>query len=922
MKQIANMNVNRFTSLVTSLLFLLVATGCNRSSLMVTDLRTEYLTEPVNMDIQSPGLSWKLDPAASGLQNLKQHGWQILVASSQKLLKRNEGDLWDSGIQDSSDLTRVIYAGKRLNSRQLCYWKVRVWDQDEKPSSWSPVASWRMALLSKNDWSGASWIGLEKDSVREALCSRPFQNFTMKEPVMKTSYPSPLFRKQFKVTAKVSRAMAYISGLGYSELYVNGQRAGDNVLDPGQTNYDVFSLYVTHDITSLLKKGENVIGVMLGNGFYGQNIGFADWLEYGSPRMKCKIWIEYKNGTADTLVSGTDWKATAGPVLFNNVYGGESYDARLDKDGWNKPGYEDSSWKQALVVSAPTDSLRSQLIPPIKKMKTITPVRIFEATGGRWIVDLGQNIAGWARISVREKAGRQIIMRFAENLDSAGRELDFASLGHQHTGMIQTNIYVCKGNGVENWEPRFTYAGFRYIEITGLTQKPDTATIHGVLVRTSVARTGHFACADSMLNKIYENSLWTIEDNLHSITEDCPAREKCGWLGDAHGTAETDLFNYDMALFYTKYMGDIESQLGRGGETYLGEPATPGIPANISTGRRVCQEARVDWGVAVVLIPYYLYLYDSDIRVFKRFYPHMKDFINYGIRYEDKNGIIQNGYGDWCPPGGNEKMECPPVLTSTAFFYGSLNILRHMAGLMGDTAYATWCEKKMVNVKDNFNKAFLKQIPGTDYLTYGSQTGIVMAFRMGLIPPLKMKQVSDGLVYDIRTLHQGHISTGIHGQRIYSVLCDMGYDSLAYSIFTTPTFPSLGYAVSSGQTTWPEEPHPWKDKSVKRTCSFNHPMNSGFAAFFHEAVGGIRPLDPGFRHFQIKPYLYNQLQWANTDMETPYGKIVSHWRTENNTFILDISVPCNTTATVYLPSADGRSTREVGSGNYHFVSKF
>jgi len=244
------------------------------------------------------------------------------------------------------------------------------------------------------------------------------------------------------------------------------------------------------------------------------------------------------------------------------------------------------------------------MIPPIRRMRVITPVRIFRSSGGKWIFDLGQNIAGWARIKVNDKAGSKIIMRLAENLDPPGRDLDFTSLGHQHTGMIQTNIYVCKGTGTEEWEPRFIYSGFRYVEVDGLTQKPDTGTLHGVLVHSSVTRTGSFTSSDSLFNRIYETSLWTIVDNLHSIPEDCPAREKCGWLGDAHGTAETDLYNFDMALFFKKYMEDIRSQLGRGEETYKMEPATPGIPANISTGKRVCQEARVDWSVAIVLIPY------------------------------------------------------------------------------------------------------------------------------------------------------------------------------------------------------------------------------------------------------------------------------------------------------------------------------
>jgi alpha-L-rhamnosidase len=934
--------------LLPFLLTLILVSGCEKPSMLITGLKVENMSGPVNLDVRTPALSWRLMPTKENSRNLSQRSWQVMVASSLELLRKDKPDLWNSGIMDSSAVMQVIYAGKKLHSRQQCFWKVRISDQDNKLSEWSETASFTMALLDKSDWKGAQWIGLKDDTCTSPLRSRSFLTFTMKLPEMRTSHPSPIFRKQFRVSGKISRAMAYVSGLGYNELYVNGEKSGENVLDPGQTNYDVRAFYVTHDITGMLKKGENAIGVMLGNGFYGQSIAFVDWLNYGTPRLKCKIWIEYKNGEKDSLVTGIDWKASTGAVLFNNVYGGESYDARLEKEGWNKTGYDDASWQSAVVVDAPTDSLCSQMIPPIKRMKTLIPVKIFPASGGKWIVDMGQNLAGWARIRVKEKEGQQITMRFAENLDSTGRALDFASLGHQHTGMIQTNIYVCKSSYWEEWEPRFTYAGFRYVEITGLSSKPDSTMIRGVLVRTSVERTGHFTSSDTLMNQIYQTSLWTIEDNLHSIPEDCPAREKCGWLGDAHGTAETDLYNYDMANFFAKYMADIESQLGRGGETYLGEPATAGIPGNISTGKRICQEARVDWGVAVILVPYDLYLFNGDIRVFAHWYPHMKDFINYIIRYEDKKGIIQNGYGDWCPPGGNEKMECPPQLTSTAFFYGTLSILSDMAAKLGDAEYSKWCAEKMANVKDHFNEAYLRQIPGTSGWTYGSQTGIVMAYRMGLIPDDKKTAVSEGLVYDIKNLHGGHISTGIHGQRIYSVLCDMGLEELAYSVLTTPTYPSLAYTLAADLTTWPETPEKYQDKSLPRTGSMNHPMNSGFAAFFHECIGGIRPVAdaPGFKNFVIKPSFIYQLQWANTDMESSFGQIVSNWKKDKDAYSLDVTIPCNTSAVVYIPSGvdpdgvsesgvpiskntdlkvigheNGRTIVKVGSGVYHFKSR-
>ena len=891
---------------------------CNpgsEGSLNAVQLQCEYLSNPINIDNVNPNLSWILKATKKDGRNLSQSSYRILVSSSIKLLKDNIGDLWDSGRIKSSNSARVRYEGKKLNSRQRCYWKVKVYDQNNKASDWSSIAEWKMALLNKKDWNGSMWIGLGKDERTSPLRFRPFQTSDMKEPVQESSHASPLLRKEFKISKKITNATSYIAGLGYYELFINGKKIGDHVLDPGQTNYDVYSLYATYDITKNLKNGENAIGVMLGNGFYGQNIAFANWLNYGKPRMRCRIFITYEDGSIDTVVSDSTWKASNGPVIFDNVYAGETYDARKEKKGWDEAGYNDLNWQKAEIEKFPNDSLRSQLMPPIKEILTVKPVNLFKAKDGNWIIDIGQNIAGWLRIKVKEKAGTKITMHFAENLKPDGNELDYASLGSPATGVLPTNIYVCKGSGWETWEPTFTYAGFQYVEISGLTQKPTKETVQGIIVHTAVKRIGHFLSSNKMLNKIYEVSLRTIEDNLHSIPTDCPDREKCGWLGDAHTTANTDLYNFDMYRFYVKYLRDIISQLGRGGETYKHEPATPGIPTNIAPGKRICQEARVDWGAAKVYLPYDLYLYDGDIRPVKELYPHMKDFIKYTERYESPNGIIQNGYGDWCPPDGNKNMECPPELSSTAIYYNMLDILSKISPKLNDIEYSKLCTEKKISVKKNFNKAYLKKISGTDYWGYGSQTADAMAYSFGLVPEDKIKSFAEGLVYDINKLHNGHLTTGIHGSKyIYNVLCDLGYSKLAYKVMTEPTFPSLAYTISCGFTTWPEVPLEYKNRNIQRTSSFNHPMNSGFAAFFSDGIGGILPdaNKPGFKHFYLKPAFIKILKYADTDLNSKYGMIKSDWKSKNGVFEWNIEVPCNTTATIYVPSASSESVKESG----------
>ncbi len=904
----------------------------------VTGLRCEYRENPLGVDARSPRLSWQLQSKERGQ---RQTAYHILVASSPDLLKRDRGDLWDSGRVDSDETIQVHYAGKPLGSRQQCYWKVQAWDRDGRPSAWSAPAIYEMGLLSPSDWQDASWIRLARDNRTSSLTWRPLQTRGMNTPRMVEAFPSPLFRHEFNIRSGVKRARAYVCGLGYAELYVNGKRVGDAVLDPGQTTYDVRAYYVTHDITRALKRGRNAVGVILGSGFFGQNHAFnVNWLANGQPVLIARIVVDYADGSTQVIRTGESWKATTGPILYDNVYGGETYDARFEKKGWSLPGYDDSRWQSAVKVEPVTETLQAQMIPPIRGLKTLKPQRVFAGASGNWIFDLGQNIAGWARIKVKAPAGTQLTLRFAEVLMPDGRSLDYDTTGVFATGLTQTDIYVCKGGGVETWQPRFTYHGFRYVEVAGLPSKPAPDFLEGVLVHSDVPRAGSFACSDETLNRIYSTSLWTIEDNLHSTSEDCPHREKCGWLGDAHAVAETDIFNFDMAQFWTKFVDDIETVLGRGGATYWGQKATPGIPCNIAVGRRLCQEARPDWGAAYVLLPWYLYQYYGDTDVFTRHYHHLKDWIAYvkGLR---EDGIVVRGYGDWCPPGGNSNMECPPPLTSTAFFYGTLRIMEDFARQLGKTDDAAAYARLAAETKAAFNlKFFNDQAHG-----YGSQTADAVALRFGLSPAGQQARVAQSLVSEVVDRHHGHAFVGIHGGRpLYTQLCEAGRADVAIAAMEEKTWPSFAYTLAHGITTWPEQFDEIKPGEPIAGRSLNHPMQSGFAAWFHESVGGIRPAAPGFKRIELKPHGYRQLAWAEAEHDSPYGPIRSHWRNEDGTFEWKISVPPNTIATVFVPAADvdnvkegrhpaaqspgvkflrsenERAVYEVGSGEYVFRS--
>jgi alpha-L-rhamnosidase len=919
--------------LLTCLFSLPLLSPLHAADIAVENLRCEYRENPLGIDIATPRLSWQLSSPVNGQ---RQSAYRILVASSPDLLKAEKGDLWDTGKVKSFRNLHIPYAGQALKPRQTCYWQVQTWDKDDQASAWSTPALWEIGLPEMSDWSDAAWIRLTQNTrVTSPLTQRAILTKGMTQPRMSEAYPSPLIRHEFTAKPDITRARAYICGIGYHELFINGSRCGDAVLEPGQTSYDVRAYYVTHDITTSLKTGANAVGIMLGNGFFGQNHAFnTASLNYAEPTVIAKIVIDYADGSSETVATNETWKTETGPILYDNVYGGETYDARLEKAGWNLPGYDDSKWAKAGKIPSPTKKLVAQMIPPIRAKKTY-PTTVIEGKDGKWIFDLGQNIAGWAKIQTNAPAGTQLTLRFSEVLMPDGKEIDTATTGPFATGLEAIDIYVCKGGGNETWEPRFTYHGFRYVEVTGLTEKPSADFLQGVLVHTDAPKRGSFECSDETLNRIYRTSLITIEDNMHSVMEDCPHREKCGWLGDAHAVGGTTIYNYDMAQFWTKFVDDIETTLGRGGVTYWGQKATPGIPCNIAVGKRLCQEARPDWGSAYVLLPWYLYNYYGDTDVFTRHYKHLKVWINYvkGLR---ENGIVVRGYGDWCPPGGNTLMECQPNLTSTAFFYATLRIMSDFAIALKQPEDSAEYLKLAEETKTAFNQTFFKADTGG----YGSQTADAVALRFAITPDDQVKSVAASLRKGVVDQHKGHAFVGIHGAKpLFTQLCEHGFEDVAIGAMKKETWPSYTYALNQGYTTWPEQFDQINHAERVGTRSLNHPMQSGFAAWYHESVGGIKPASPGYKQILLKPHGFTQMTWAKVHHDCPYGRIESSWKNEKGQFTLNVAIPPNASATVFVPIKSGSTAKEatggakflrnegdraifqVPSGRYEFVSE-
>ncbi|MCP4310505.1 MAG: family 78 glycoside hydrolase catalytic domain, partial [Bacteroidetes bacterium] len=716
----------------------IVLSSCSQSEDTIQNLEVDFIS---NLG-QDPVFSWKTD---SGGTACSQSAWQIIVSDNASAISKNLGNIWDSDKQDGKHVPGVQYAGEKLESGKQYFAKLRTWDKSGIPSAWSETERFVVPLEYPGDWN-AEWVTY--DYADDA--------------------PLPVFRKSFGISdpGEIEYARLYIAAPGFYEAYLNGVRIGENVLDPGQTNYEDYTYYVAYDIDAGSLDEENFIGIMLGNGWYNQNEVWNETMIYGQPVFISQLVIQYKNGNTDIIASDDSWQWAQGPILRSNIYGGESYDARLEKPDWPEASDAGSGWNAAIPADHHPTMLYEQFQEPIRVMEELEVKEIIARGGGTYILDLGRNIAGWTRLKIQGTEGQEIIQRFVEELDAEGN-IDPASTGVYATELVQTSRYICKGDGVEVWEPRFVYYGFRYVEVEGLTAPPEKDMITGLVVRSALPSAGSFSCSENNINKLHQLSRWTMEGNIHSIPTDCPHREKCGWTGDAHALVQSMIFNYDSHKFFLKYMLDMRSS-GREEkrETYFGKhfmerslvmkPA--GIPTMIVPGRRTSGIATADWGTALVQIPWYLYLYYGDRMILEEFYGDMQTWVSY-IHAIKEDGIIQNGLGDWCPPGGNVNKDCPVPLSSTAFHILDVSIMEKVSALLGKKEQ----QKEYAEMQEQLTRDFNRHFLDTENATYGTHTGNVLALDIGMVPEDLRDEVAASLVRSIHNDFQGFINTGIFG---------------------------------------------------------------------------------------------------------------------------------------------------------------
>jgi len=905
------LNKQTFCSIIF-LAILLVAckqVSTTSSSITFEKLLVNTKQNPSTIESKQPLFSWIVN--AEGF-NKSQSAYHILVATSVEKLNETDTDVWNSNKVKSNKSAFVKYQGEELKAMQTYFWKVKIWDENGEATKWSAVQKFEMGLISKKNWGDSKWITLNKDTRTSPYQFRNYKTGRMKTPKKVNGFATSYFRNELTIDKKIENAQVYICGLGYYELFLNGEKVGDHVLDPAPSNYDKQAYYVNYDITEAIKTGKNAFGIILGNGFYAQDISWKRDPEsekdmaYGPPTVKCLVKLKYTDGTSSDFYTDENWKEATGPIVFNNIYGGDTYDARYEIGKWNTVGYDDSAWENAKIASPKLRTISAQQMPAIKKLQELTPQKVFKRKDGEWIVDFGQNIAGWIKINVKEKKGQLIDIITTEALLTNGKDIFKGSTGGGANGMPQFYKYICKGEGIESWEPKFSYHGFRYAKIKGISRKPDADMIKAVLVATDIQETGSFSSSDPLLNKMHNISKWTIVDNVHGIPEDCPHREKCGWLGDAHAFCEYALYNYDMYDFYKKYMEDIKTQM-RPTKGHNNPELKFQVPTMIAPGKRTSTYAKIDWGVATMYLPWYNYKFYGDDEIVKDYYEPMKGLTDFYLNFKGENGIMQDGMGDWCPPLWDRRknpsaMECDPIISANAYFYDVLGVMEKFAKMNNDATYEAKMKQEKEELLKAFNKEFLVAIPNTKHKWYQSQTATVQALQFGMVPESEIETVVNGLVHNIVEVKGGHHSTGIHGNRyIYTVLSKYGKADLAYQILTTPDFPSQTYVMNSGFTTWPERQFIWEELEGPSN-SLNHPMHSGFAAYFYESLGGIQSSTEkaGFKQFIVNPEFPGQISSTQVSVPTPFGTIKNSWNSEDGFLTMNLEVPFNTQAKIIL----------------------
>jgi alpha-L-rhamnosidase len=838
-----------------------------RPTAEVVKLICEYHTNPIGIDVMQPRLSWQISTAEN---NFLQTAYEIKVTDSPA-----KGRLiWSTGKVNSDQSVDILYEGPALKSMQRVYWQVRIWDNKNKVTDWSPPAFWEMGILDTTLWK-ASWITLGS------------------EKAMKGSKPCQYLRKDFPIKKKIRSARVYVTSLGLYQLFLNGEKVSTDLFTPGWTSYNTRIQYQTYDVTSLLKP-ENTIGAILGDGWYRGNIGWGhDDGYYGNKvALLAQLQINYTDGTSELICSDQSWKTASGPIIASDIYNGETYDARKEMPGWSAPGFNSSQWENAAIIDHPKTVLIAPQGVPVKAIEEIKALKLITTPKKETVFDLGQNMVGWVRLKVRGNAGDTITLRFAEVLDKEG---------NFYTDNLRaakaTDVYVCKGSGTEVFEPHFTFHGFRYVKVEGISQ-PSPDQITGIVIHSNMEPAGTFSCSDSLINQLQHNIQWGQKGNFLDVPTDCPQRdERLGWTGDAQVFSPTAAFNFNVAPFYTKWLRDVAAdQLPTGRLPHV-------IPDVLKGGG-----GSTAWADAAIIVPWNTYLAYGDKRLLEVQYPSMKAWVDYMTSRAGDDYLWTGDYhfGDWLAfatthsdyPGATTEKD----LIATAYYAFSSRLLAKIAGIIGNKEDAVKYAELSKNIRKAFDHEF---VTPSGRLVSNTQTAYSLALAFNLLPADLIPKAAEYLAADVKKF--GHLTTGFVGTPLLcKTLSAQGHDDLAFMLLNRKQYPSWLYPVTKGATTIWER---WD--GLKPDGSFQDPGMNSFNHYAYGAIGewlytyvagfNIDPELPGYKHILLSPHPGGGLTNAGIEYLSLYGKIKSAWKFEGNEFVYDVVVPANATATVTLP---------------------
>lgn len=957
-------------------------------------LRCEYKDDPLGIDVRVPRLSWLVE---SSQRYQYQSAYRILVASSPELLARDAGDLWDTSKVNSDASTHIVYEGIALASRQHVFWKVKLWNQADQASAWSEPAEWSMGLLEPSDWQ-ADWIGydaipehpieqrstikvakatygiadrpeqqvdvsqkiaefvssgqfdfkvsndlVEKDpargrvkvldleyeingEVRKRLIkeNQPFSFLASKRPHLlnRTYLPSPHLRREFNVGELVERAMLYVTAEGVFEMRLNGQRVSDEYLMPGWTDYPTRLYYRSYDVTDLLENGPNALGGILGDGWFRGNISILGQNQYGKKlRLKAQLVIEYADGRVETISTDDSWKANFGPIRMSDMHAGETYDARLEMPGWDRANYDDSAWYS--VDTGATLNPQSEAYPgvPVRPIEELEVVEISQPLTGVYVFDLGQNFAGWARLKVRGQKGDKIVMRFGEMLNPDGTV---------YTDNLRsawaTNTYILKGGAEEIYEPHFTFHGYRYVEVIGLPEPPTQNTITGIVVHSDAEMTSSFECSDPMLNQLHSNIVWGQRSNYFEVPTDCPQRdERLAWTGDVQIFMRSGTYHQDVAAYFTKWMVDLKDSQNEEGIYGQQAPVFHGFG---SPG----------WSDAGIICPWTFYQVYGDTRMLQQHYEAMAEFLD-AVGGRGLNGIAK-GFGDHLSVGSST----PKDVISVAYYAYSASLMAEIAEALGKAKDAEKYRELFERIRGNFQDSF---IDAEGKIKGHTQTAYSMALQFDLLTETQRAQAATHLVERVEAKDY-HLSVGFLGvPLLLPALTEIGRSDLAYRLIQNRTYPSWGYSVEQGATTIWERWNSWTRKNgfgAVHMNSFNHYAYGSCSEWMFYSILGIDLDEVGYKTIRMKPEVGHGVTWAKGHYDSVLGRIASDWRLEEDSFRWSVTVPANTSATLYFPNLKymgmtesdrslsetpgveflgeeaGRKMLRVGSGHYDFVA--